>query len=80
MIRQSTRYRLLSTPLIHSPGIVRYARNLYDTTGQGSRTNKRAAKSIMGAYSLPDTIIRKILDPSTTLNYDEQNGVVELIV
>jgi len=65
-----TRYILRSSPLIHAPGCIRYARNLYESKGKGSRKNKQIAKNIVEAWELPDVITRQILDPKTSLVYE----------
>lgn len=79
MILQSTRYILRSTPLLFAPGIIQYARTLHDCSGKGSRTNKRIARQIIGAWNVPPKIARRILDPQYTPEYDLDEGTVVIL-
>jgi hypothetical protein len=72
-----THYRLSSTELVHTPGLVRYARHLYNgPKGPGHRKNRQAALSLMKCYQLPEEIVKKMLDDRYQIVIDDKKGTV----
>jgi hypothetical protein len=76
MRMHSTRYILRSSELIDAPSVLSYARHMYNMQGKGSRIAKRNALNILSAWDVPKEIVRKMLDPTTVLEYDDKDRTV----
>lgn len=66
----SQTYRLLSTPLLHAPGMVRFLRELYRTDPT------KAAEILAEGWSLGSDVARGILDGTILTTADADGALV----